>query len=172
MPYKPNAYAKRGTAFHQWLEEFYGARPLIDEDELPGNDEAEVDRATLEQLKRSFEASHWASRTPAFVEHPFELAMGNAMVRGRIDAVFEDETGWIVVDWKTGQKPGTAEMESAKLQLAVYREAWRRIAADGRDVRAVFFYLRTGEDYAPDQLPAGQDLADMLAPRTQQEGRK
>ncbi|GAA1170296.1 ATP-dependent helicase [Corynebacterium glaucum] len=172
VPYKPNAYAKRGTAFHQWLEEFYGARPLIDEDELPGNDEAEVDRATLEQLKRSFEASHWASRTPAFVEHPFELAMGNAMVRGRIDAVFEDETGWIVVDWKTGQKPGTAEMESAKLQLAVYREAWRRIAADGRDVRAVFFYLRTGEDYAPDQLPAGQDLADMLAPRTQQEGRK
>lgn len=172
VPYKPNAYAKRGTAFHQWLEEFYGARPLIDEDELPGNDEAEVDRATLEQLKRSFEASHWASRTPAFVEHPFELAMGNAMVRGRIDAVFEDENGWTVVDWKTGQKPGKADMESAKLQLAVYREAWRRIAADGRDVRAVFFYLRTGEDYAPKQLPAGQDLADMLAPHTQQEGRK
>ncbi|MCP1387945.1 DEAD/DEAH box helicase [Corynebacterium sp. TA-R-1] len=166
VPFKPNAYAKRGTAFHEWLEGFYGARPLLDENELPGHDEAEVDRAILEQLKANFEASHWASRTPAFVERPFELALGESVVRGRIDAIFEDTDGWTVVDWKTGQRPNRAEMESAKLQLAVYREAWRRIAGDGRDVRAVFFYVRTGEDYAPTDVPEGAELERLVALET------
>ncbi|WP_370639239.1 PD-(D/E)XK nuclease family protein [Corynebacterium sp. CNCTC7651] len=163
VPFKPNAYAKRGTAFHEWLEGFYGARPLLDEDELPGSGEAEVDRAILHELKANFEASHWAARTPAFVERPFELALGDSVVRGRIDAIFEDADGWTVVDWKTGQRPNRAEMESAKLQLAVYREAWRRIAGDGRDVRAVFFYVRTGEDFAPTDVPDGAELERLLA---------
>ena len=163
VPFKPNTYAKRGTAFHEWLEEFYGARPLLDEDELPGADEAEVDRETLTRLKHSFEASHWANKTPTYVEHPFELAVGESVVRGRIDAVFEDADGWVVVDWKTGQKPAPAEMEAAKLQLAVYAEAWKRIAGDGRPVRAVFFYVRTGEDFSPQGLPDGAALEALLA---------
>ncbi|WP_165165450.1 UvrD-helicase domain-containing protein [Corynebacterium qintianiae] len=162
VPFKPNSYAKRGTAFHEWLEEFYGARPLLTEDELPGSDEADVDKQTLERLKANFESSSWAGRTPAFVEHPFELALGASVVRGRMDAVFQDEQGWTVVDWKTGMKPAKAQMESAKLQLAVYREAWRRIAGDGRDVRAVFFYVRTGEDYAPSDLPSADELEQLL----------
>lgn len=164
VPFKPNTYAKRGTAFHEWLEEFYGARPLLDEDELPGADEAEVDRRTLEELKASFEASHWAGRTPVYVEHPFELALGNAVVRGRIDAIFRDDDGWAVVDWKTGQKPAPSAMQAAQLQLAVYAEAWRRIAGDGVPVRAMFFYVRTGEDFAPEPLPAGEELVALLDP--------
>lgn len=164
VPFKPNTFAKRGTAFHEWLEELYGASPLLDENELPGHDEADVDHAVLEQLKASFEASHWAKRTPAYVERPFELALGDAVVRGRIDAVFEDADGWTVVDWKTGQKPRPADMEAAKLQLAVYREAWRRITGDGREVRAMFFYVRTGEDYAPIDLPDAGELATLITP--------
>ena len=162
VPFKPNTYAKRGTAFHEWLEQFYGARPLLTEDELPGNDEAEVDRAVLERLKRNFEASEWAGRTPEYVEHPFELALGDSVVRGRMDAVFADADGWVVVDWKTGEKPGRDAMESAQLQLAVYREAWRRIAGDGKPVRAVFFYVRTGETFAPRALPDLGQLETML----------
>ena len=163
VPFKPNTYAKRGTAFHEWLEEFYGQQPLLTEDELPGGDEAEVDAATLKRLKRSFERSHWARRSPVHVEHPFELALGESVVRGRMDAVFRDpDGGWVVVDWKTGEKPAPAQMEAAKLQLAVYAEAWRRIAADGKPVRAVFFYVRTGEDYAPTQLPDADRLAALL----------
>ena len=162
VPFKPNTYAKRGTAFHEWLEEFYGARPLLTEDELPGGDEADVDRATLERLKRNFEDSEWASRTPTYVEHPFELAIGDAVVRGRMDAVFEDADGWTVVDWKTGEKPKRDAMQSAQLQLAVYREAWRRISGDGRAVHAVFFYVRTGETYAPAELPGATEMEQLL----------
>ncbi|WP_246816695.1 ATP-dependent helicase [Corynebacterium sp. HMSC29G08] len=164
VPFKPNTYAKRGTAFHEWLEEFFGARPLLDENELPGSEQEDVDAAVLEQLKSSFEQSHWAGRTPAFVERAFELALGNVVVRGRIDAIFEDDEGWTVVDWKTGMKPTHADMEAAKLQLAVYREAWRRIAGDDKPVRAMFFYVRTGEDFAPRDLPGADELAALIAP--------
>ncbi|WP_235969884.1 ATP-dependent helicase [Corynebacterium wankanglinii] len=162
VPFKPNTYAKRGTAFHEWLEEFYGARPLLTEDELPGSEDAEVDAATLERLKCNFERSEWAGRTPEYVEHPFELALGDSVVRGRMDAVFAEPDGWVVVDWKTGEKPSREAMDSAQLQLAVYREAWRRIASDGKPVRAVFFYVRTGETYAPRSLPDLAQLEEIL----------
>ncbi|WP_083893928.1 ATP-dependent helicase [Corynebacterium capitovis] len=167
VPFKPNSYAKRGTAFHEWVEQFYGARPLLTEDELPGADEADVDRETLEQLKSNFEASRWAGRVPAFVEQPFEIALGESVVRGRMDAVFDDGDGWTVVDWKTGTRPDAAAMEAAKLQLAVYREAWRRIAGDGRDVRAVFFYVRTAQEYAPTDLPDRARLERLLRESSQ-----
>lgn len=162
VPFKPNAYAKRGTAFHEWIEGFFGARPLLDDDELPGNLEPDVDADTLVRLKENFSASQWATRTPAHIEHPFEIDLGTSTVRGRIDAVFEDEDGWTIVDWKTGNKPQAAEMRAAKLQLAVYREAWRRIAADDRPIRAVFFYVRTGEDFSPSDLPERGELEDLL----------
>ena len=162
VPFKPNAYAKRGTAFHEWIEGFFGARPLLDDDELPGNDEPDIDAATLARLKENFSASQWATRSPAHIEHPFEIDLGTSTVRGRIDAVFEDEDGWTIVDWKTGNKPQAAEMRAAKLQLAVYQEAWRRIAADGKPIRAVFFYVRTGEDFSPTDLPERGELEDLL----------
>lgn len=162
VPFKPNAYAKRGTAFHEWIEDFYGARPLLDEDELPGNDEADVDADTLVTLKEGFQNSHWAQKTPRYIEHPFEIALGNSVVRGRMDAVFLIDDTWWVVDWKTGLRPTGAEMETAKIQLAVYREAWKRIADDGRDVATAFFYVRTGEDFAPRDVPDREELEKLL----------
>ncbi len=162
VPFKPNAYAKRGTAFHEWIEDFYGARALLDEDELPGNGEADVDAETLAQLKEGFEASHWAQKTPRFIEHPFEIALGDSVVRGRMDAVFLIDDTWWVVDWKTGQRPTGRDMETAKIQLAVYREAWKRIADDDRDVSTAFFYVRTGEDFAPRDVPDREELEKLL----------
>ena len=162
VPFKPNQYAKRGTAFHEWIEDFYGAHALLTEDELPGMGEAEVDPSTLKQLKANFENSHWASKTPTHVECPFELALGKAVVRGRMDAVFADSDGWVVVDWKTGTRPVGAAMEAAKLQLAVYTEAWKRIANDGRPVRAVFFYVREGTDFTAVDLPDAEQLTKLL----------
>ncbi|WP_288792689.1 ATP-dependent helicase [uncultured Corynebacterium sp.] len=162
VPFKPNQYAKRGTAFHEWIEDFYGAHPLLTEDELPGMGEFEVDPSTLQKLKANFENSHWASKTPTHVECPFELALGKAVVRGRMDAVFADGDGWVVVDWKTGNRPVGAAMKAAKLQLAVYTEAWKRIANDGRPVKAVFFYVRDGKDFTATELPDAQQLTKLL----------
>ncbi|MGV7761844.1 PD-(D/E)XK nuclease family protein, partial [Mycobacterium kansasii] len=76
--------------------------------------------------QRAFTASSWAARTPAAVEVPFEMPIGDTVVRGRIDAVFVDpDGGATVVDWKTGKPPhGPAAMRQAAVQLAVYRLAW------------------------------------------------
>lgn len=169
VPFKPNTYAKRGTAFHQWLEDRFGASSLLDEDQLPGIDEETIDAAELELLKSRFSDSEWADRTPERVEQPFEVTIGDAVVRGRMDAVFRDPDnpdGWLVVDWKTGRTPTGADRKAAIIQLAVYREAWSRIIGTDAPVRAAFHYVATGETLEPRDLPDRAELAALLASAT------
>lgn len=169
VPFKPNTYAKRGTAFHQWLEDRFGATALLDEDQLPGLDEEVVHADELEALKEAFLASPWADRTPEFVEQPFEVTIGTAVVRGRMDAVFRDPDnpdGWFVIDWKTGRPPKGEDRRAAEIQLAVYREAWSRIRGGGEPVRAAFHYVRWGETLEPVYLPGGGELAALLESST------
>lgn len=160
VPFKPNSYAKRGTAFHAWLEERFGSPALLGEEELPGIDEPED--FDLEELKESFLNSEWAQRQPDFVEAPFEITIGSAVVRGRMDAVFRLADGtWMVVDWKTGRPPKGAAMDAAKIQLAVYAEAWRRIHG-GDKIRAAFHYVHDGYTFEPDTLAQGEELRSLL----------
>jgi DNA helicase-2/ATP-dependent DNA helicase PcrA len=130
MPAAPAPQARRGTAFHAWLEERFGAARLLDLDELPGSgDQAAAPDSALAELQRAFLASEWADRQPAEVEVPFETPLGPLMLRGRIDAVFADGTGGFeVVDWKTGPPPTGAELSAAGVQLAAYRLGWSRLA--------------------------------------------
>ncbi len=41
MPLPPAPQARRGTAFHRWLEQHYGAQQLIDPADLPGGSDAD-----------------------------------------------------------------------------------------------------------------------------------
>lgn len=162
VPFKPNTYAKRGTAFHAWLEERFGAAPLLGEDELPGIDESR--EVELSELKEKFLASAWAHRTPAYVEEGFEFTLGSVVVRGRMDAVFQQPDGsWLVIDWKTGRRPQGEDMQAATIQLAVYREAWARLRADGKPVRAAFFYVGDNYTFEPAELPDASQLATILS---------
>ncbi len=117
LPTRPAPLARRGTAFHAWLEERYGGERLLDLDELPGAaDEGAAPDDELALLQERFLASAWADRTPEEVEVAFETVVGGVVVRGRIDAVFADpDGGWTVVDWKTGDPPrdGTAAAGAA-----------------------------------------------------------
>lgn len=160
IPFKPNAYAKRGTAFHAWLEDRFGSPALLSEDELPGSDEQP--EQDLEALKGAFLSSEWAQRTPEYVEAPFEITIGDSVVRGRMDAVFREADGtWFIVDWKTGRPPKGADMRAAEIQLAVYAEAWRRVHST-EDVRAAFFYVHDGYLFEPRDLPTGKRLVELL----------
>lgn len=165
VPYKPNAYAKRGTAFHGWVEDhFQGTAPLglLDDTELPGIGE-QVLVEPLEKLKEKFLASPWAQRTPVAVEEPFEITLGHAVVRGRMDAVFEEADGsFCVVDWKTGRRPRGKDLDAAAVQLAVYAEAWRRVSHTEKPVRAAFFYVSEGYTLEPETLASADQLADLL----------
>ena len=163
VPFKPNTYAKRGTEFHSWLEERFGGAALLDEDELPGIGEP-IPEEELAELKEKFLASEWATRTPKHVEEPFEVTIGEAVVRGRMDAIFQEPDGsWLIIDWKTGQPPRGKEMQQAEIQLAVYAEAWRRLTQTTRPVRAGFHYVTRGHTHLAENLPTGEELATLLS---------
>jgi DNA helicase II / ATP-dependent DNA helicase PcrA len=155
LPQRPTPAARRGTAFHAWLETHYGQLTLLDLDELAGaGDEGAASDVELAALQRAFRCSSWWTRTPVEVEVPFDAPMGGAVVRGRIDAVFADaDGGWTVLDWKTGAQPGAADAAAAAVQLAVYRLAWSRLRGVPLErVRAGFHYVRDNITVRPVDL--------------------
>jgi DNA helicase-2/ATP-dependent DNA helicase PcrA len=171
MPRPPASQARRGTAFHQWLEQRYGQQLLIDDSALfgPGEDNtAEDDDAgdDLAALRSRFEHSEWAERWPQAVEVPFETLVGDRPVRGRIDAVFADAPGggYDVVDWKTGRPPGSeAERRAVSVQLAAYRLAWAALAGvPVGQVRAAFYYVAHDQTVRPADLLDEAGLAALI----------
>ena len=169
LPTRPDPHALLGNAFHAWIQQFYGAECLFDLADLPGAADSDVgDTRELAALQAAFAESPWAARTPIAVEVPFEMPIGDTLVRGRIDAVFADPGGGAtVVDWKTGEPPhGPEAMRQAAVQLAVYRLAWAALAGvPESSVRTAFYYVRARTTVAPDDLPAPAELAGLLADR-------
>ncbi|KAB1504148.1 ATP-dependent helicase [Corynebacterium sp. 320] len=173
VPMEPQPYAKRGTAFHTWLENYYGTTSLLDEDQLPGAADATLNDPELEKLKEAFLRSEWKDRTPHAVEGAYSVTLAGHVYEGRIDAIFKDgedpTTGWMVVDWKTGRKPTAENMAAAVTQLAVYRLAWAKVLSaqlgvtvDPENVRAAFHYVRTNETFEPEYLPTADELHEHL----------
>lgn len=166
LPTEPNPYARRGTAFHTWLEQRFGAGRLLDVDELPGAADADAapDEA-LAELQERFLASEWADRTPAEVEVPFATVIAGVVVRGRMDAVFGRPGGrFDVVDWKTGRQPTGAAAAAAAVQLAVYRLAWAELAGVSvAQVGAAFHYVRDGMTVRPVDLLDAAGLTALIA---------
>ncbi|MBT2531911.1 ATP-dependent helicase [Arthrobacter sp. ISL-48] len=165
VPRAPGMSARKGTAFHSWVEEYFGAAGMLDLDEAPGSD-GHIDAAfDLDAMVATFRASEWANRSPAFVEVPVETRVGEVVVRGRIDAVFRDADGrWDLVDWKTGRKPSAAQLDAKAVQLAVYRLAWARLKGVAvEDVKAAFFYVADNEVVRPHDLGSAADLERIVA---------
>ncbi|RSN46912.1 ATP-dependent helicase [Actinomadura sp. WAC 06369] len=165
MPRPPAPYARRGTAFHSWLEGRWGQQRLLDPDELPGAaDEGAADDADFERLREAFEASRWAAREPLDIEVPFETIIGDRLVRGRMDAVFRSsDGGYEVVDWKTGRPPSGDDARYAAVQLAAYRVAWAQLAGVPVErVSAAFHYVRAGVTVRPADLLDARGLAALL----------
>ena len=170
MPFPPNPHARRGTAFHAWLEQRFGATRLLDLDELPGAaDEDAADDADLATLRSAFLASAWADRRPIEVEVPFETVLSGdgvdgIAVRGRMDAVFVDPDGGVtVVDWKTGPVPDRARLPALSVQLAAYRLAWAALSGTELSrVRAAFHYVRDNVTIRPADLLDADGLRALL----------
>ncbi|RIJ70256.1 hypothetical protein D1871_19255, partial [Nakamurella silvestris] len=155
LPARPAPHARRGTAFHSWLETYYTGDALVDVTDLPGAEDQDADPdADLEQLQAQFQRSAWAMRSPHALEVPFAMRVGSVPIRGRMDAVFADpDGGWTVVDWKTGRPPAAARAGALSVQLAAYRLAWAQlVGAPLESVRAVFHYVSAGQTVAPVDL--------------------
>jgi len=162
MPRRPSAAARFGTRFHAWIEARAGQQTLLDPDELPGRAEEQIaDESDLEELKKAFESGPYADRTPAAVEAPFALRLGDRQIIGRIDAVFAVDDGYEVVDWKTN-----ARADADPLQLAIYRLAWaEERGVDPERVTGAFYYVRRGEVQRFTRLPGRAELERRLGLR-------
>lgn len=165
VPREPGMSARKGTAFHAWVEEYFGTAGMLDLGEAPGSDD-HIDAAyDLDSMVATFRASPWAERSPAFVEVPVETRVGEVVVRGRIDAVFRDADGcWDLVDWKTGRRPSGAQLRARSVQLAVYRLAWARLKnVPLEEVRAAFFYVADNEVVRPHDLGTAEELEAIVS---------
>ncbi|MFD4456395.1 ATP-dependent helicase [Nocardia sp. NPDC058480] len=176
LPYPPNPMARRGTAFHAWVQSWFGTEQLLGLDELPGAADSTTEMGRADQelaaMQSAFRRSPWAHRNPVDVEVPFETSIAGTVIRGRMDAVFAEPGGrWIVVDWKTGAEPGPADEPAVAMQLAVYRLAWARLMAartgETEDrmlqrVGAAFHYIRSGRTIAPERLAGPAELERLI----------
>jgi DNA helicase-2/ATP-dependent DNA helicase PcrA len=167
LPEAPDPHARRGTAFHLWLERRFGGVALLDLDDLPGSGDAgAAPDDQLAQLQEAFARSAWADRMPYRVEVPFATTVSGVVVRGRMDAVFRagNSDQYDVIDWKTGQKPEGADAQAAAIQLAAYRLAWAELAGvDVSHVTAGFHYVRDNLTVRPADLLDEAALADLVA---------
>ena len=175
VPRPPNPLARRGTAFHAWLEARYGRPQLLDVDELPGSADGQAAPDDhLTELQDAFLASEWAERQPIEVEVSFELAVAGVVIRGRADAVFPvgDGPGIEVVDWKTGRPPTDAADEAARaVQLAAYRLAWAQLRGlPLTQVRAAFHYVRDNLTIRPVDLLDAEGVEALIASVPQESG--
>jgi DNA helicase-2/ATP-dependent DNA helicase PcrA len=164
MPQEPTSAAHRGSTLHAWIEAHYGRVPLLEADDLGPDEQGDDD---LEALKRTWDASEWADRTPSDVEVDVELPIGGRVIRSRIDAVFPPGRGLdkvTVVDWKSGAPPRDEEEKAAReVQLAVYRVAWAAWKGlDVEDVDAAFYYVATDQTVRPQALLGREELEALI----------
>ena len=157
MPNHIDKFARRGTAFHLWIEAQYKDPQVLDEDDLYGIDDAQrnPDDLPLEELKATWLTSDWAKRDPApgGIEVPFETVLGGILLRGRIDAVYEKDGHYEVVDWKTGKTKSGDDLAAAAIQLAMYRLAYSKLfGIKLENISAAFHYVGSNETVRPADL--------------------
>jgi ATP-dependent helicase/nuclease subunit A len=84
---------------------------------------------------------------PLFREVPFSIFLDGSLVEGKIDLLFKEERGWVIVDYKTDEVSGEAleqRLQSYRDQGLWYARAIREAA--GCEVKEVaFFFVRSGE---------------------------
>lgn len=179
LPRRVNRSAEFGTAMHRWIEDRGRAQLLLGFDNDRFDDDAFADgigdqphdaarepREPLdasandsrrERSRRAFLSSPYATLHPQRVEAAFTLVVpstvipgsSHGVVRGRIDAVYEREAKFEIVDFKTGSAPHAAD-RSDGVQLDLYAlvavDLW---GVDPSHLRTSFCYLaRNGSDRA------------------------
>jgi DNA helicase-2/ATP-dependent DNA helicase PcrA len=159
MPRARDEYSSRGTAFHLWIEHHLKGASIYDEEDFDLLQPIEEDRS-LEELKSTWLKSEWANREAYEVEVPFETVIAGTLVRGRIDAIYKTDSGYEIVDWKTGSK---VLDEDSAIQLAIYRLAWAKLeGVPIESISAAFHYVPTGVTDRRDNLLSEAELNALL----------
>jgi len=178
LPERPYRATRLGTLFHEWVEERFrptgraetldawGDESDLDDERVgsPGSGPIDPDDARrFEQLVTTFERSAWASLEPTDVELEIHLPLGSRTVICKIDAVFERDGRFEVVDWKTGKAPtDDADLALKQLQLALYREAYARFRGVPADtIDAVFYFVADDVVLRPRHVADRDELGEL-----------
>ena len=168
LPTRPDPHALLGTAFHDWVQRFYGAERLFDLDDLPGavdGDSARRRRGTRRTAGRVRGVA---------VGRPHPDRRGGAVRHGdRRHAWCADAstpcspTTTAAPRWSTGRPVNRRirRKPSGRPPFSSRCTGWRGRrcrAVRSSSVRAAFHYVRAGQTVAPDTLPGADELAALL----------
>jgi ATP-dependent helicase/nuclease subunit A len=163
-----------GRAVHAILQHVdLDAAASADVERLAGRESAlegmssQADIGTVAELAASALSSTAVAEARAGRRHwrevPVVAPVGDRLVEGYVDLLYEDAEGrLVVVDWKTDRARTEAEVDAAveryRLQGAGYAVAVEQ--ATGRPVeRVTFVFCRTGGEPAVERQVGGADLA-------------
>ena len=167
MPNHIDKYARRGTEFHLWLENHFKHPSLISMDELFNNDLSSdlMQDAPLDKLQNAWLGSEWANREPVAVEVGFETMIDTTLIRGRIDAVYQTTADhYEVVDWKTGKVKSGQDLQTAAIQLAMYRLAYSKLkSVPIENISAAFHYVIDNETVRPADILNESELIGLVS---------
>jgi DNA helicase-2/ATP-dependent DNA helicase PcrA len=143
--------AIEGTHFHSCIEEYFAE-----------SDEAEAELNEIE-VGANFLGSRFAELKPLAIEQQIEFVLGGVVVVCKLDAVFENDGLYEVVDWKSGKTPDAADLATRSIQLALYRIAlaeWLNVGVE--KIRVSFYFAADGNEVAPESLLSKQELEGKL----------
>ena len=171
MPRHIDISARRGTTFHEWIEEKYRAPKIVDDEFDDAMDYFQD--VPLAELQAKWLASSWATRTPAEIEVGFETMLGGrggTLIRGRIDAIYptlgadgKEDGGYEVVDWKTGREKSGEDLATAAIQLAMYRLAYAKLKSiPVEKISAAFYYIGSDATVRPADLMSEEELVALV----------
>jgi DNA helicase-2/ATP-dependent DNA helicase PcrA len=145
MPQAPYKQTRSGTLFHGWVEQQFGSGKFFGEKTSDDSGFENLDSLAyenIEQLQYNFSKSRFAKMKPLEIEREIQFTIGQNTFICKLDAVFETESGVLIVDWKTGKAPKNKTDEKLRsLQLALYRLAYSQFTGLPIEQIGVSFYF-------------------------------
>lgn len=167
MPQPPYKQTRTGTLFHSWVEGHFGAGSLpgqlLDQVQSNDSDDSGLGFEDIQLLIGNFKASRFAGMKPIEVEREIQLTIGANTFICKLDAVFKTETGFEIIDWKTGKSPKNADDQKLKtLQLALYRLAYSRFTGTPiEDIEVGFYFVAENKEIKPTEIPTEEELLEL-----------
>jgi DNA helicase-2/ATP-dependent DNA helicase PcrA len=150
--------AETGSKFHATLESAFRSGNEIDfEPFLEEKPEADV-------LVKAFQSSRFANQTAQFAELEIQFPIAGFVIVCKLDAVFKTESGFEIVDWKTGSSPkNEAEVNAKSVQLALYRIALSKYLNIGIEkIQTSFFFVGDSKEITPTRLITEIEITEFL----------
>lgn len=152
VPSEPYRATMLGTEFHSWVEEF-----LIQEVEVFQASEA------IKDLAETFRSSRFKDAQIEDVELEINLTRGGNTFVCKLDAVFQIDGKYQIVDWKTGLSPSDEkDLADMTLQLALYRFAYSMLRGIPLEqIQVSFYFVSESKEVIPENNPGPDELMEL-----------